>query len=344
MGGPLDGLRVVDLTSTLTGAHISQTLADFGCDVVSVEPPGGSPLRDQPAWPFWGRGKRSIVLDLKDRRRPQVAQQLAADADVVIETWRPGVAERFGLGYDELQAENPGLVYASVTGVRARQPAGRTSRDTSRSCWPRSAASTRSRASPTGPGPSFVAAPYCTFTASQLALHGILAALIERETSGVGQRVDTTMVQGILAHDTWNWLIQKIIAAYGDAFTAAPPVDQDRLVPHSGIFFRLMVAQSKDGRYMQMSQTTDRLWEAFLRITELDELLDAAGVEGRPGVRRRRRAHRVLGEGARRGQGEDLRRVAGRVRPRTRRVGGGVPLRQSSCSTTRRWSSTTGPS
>jgi crotonobetainyl-CoA:carnitine CoA-transferase CaiB-like acyl-CoA transferase len=282
MGGPLAGLSVVDLTTTLTGAHISQTLADFGCDVVQVEPPGGSPLREQPAWPFLARGKQSIVLDLDDADDRAVARDLAASADVVVETWRPGVAERLGLGYDELVALNPRLVFASVTGFGRDNP------------WSHLKGYEQVVLAKIGgldafsglsdrPGPSYVAGPYCSFTASQLALHGILAALVEREDSGLGQRVDTTLVQGILAHDTWNWLIQKIIASYGDAFTAAPPQDQDRLIPHSPLFFRLMAAQSKDGRFMQLSQTQDRLWDAFLRLSELDKLLDEPEWKDAPG-------------------------------------------------------------
>ena len=102
MGGALDGLRAVDFSNTLTGAHISQLLADFGADVVLVEPPGGNQLRAQPAWPFWARGKRSVVLDLKNDDDASAAHALATQADVVVETWRPGVAERLGLAYDDL--------------------------------------------------------------------------------------------------------------------------------------------------------------------------------------------------------------------------------------------------
>jgi crotonobetainyl-CoA:carnitine CoA-transferase CaiB-like acyl-CoA transferase len=282
MGGPLDGLRVVDVTTTLTGAHISQTLADFGADVVQVEPPGGSPLRRQPAWPFWARGKRSVVLDLGAAGDRAAAQDLAAGADVFVETWRPGVAERLGLGDDELRKRNARLVYASVTGFGRDNPWSQI-----KAYEPVVLAKIGGLHAFSGlsdrPGPSYVAAPYCTFTASQLALHGILAALFERETSGVGQRVDTTLVQGILAHDTWNWLIMEIIAKFGAAFTAAPPAEQDRLIPHSPLFFRLMVAQSADGRFMQFSQTTDRLWEAFTRITGLDELLAQPEWKDAPG-------------------------------------------------------------
>ena len=91
--------------------------------------------------------------------------------------------------------------------------------------------STRSRSLSDRPGPSYVATPYCSFTASQLALHGILAALYERERSGVGQRVETTLAQGLLAHDTWNWILKTVAARYPDAFVTAPPAEQDMLVP-----------------------------------------------------------------------------------------------------------------
>src|SRR5688572_19482503 len=98
MTGPLAGLQVVELSTTLTSATISGFLADFGADVVAVEPPGGSPLRTQPSFPFWGRGKRSVVLDLAAPADAEVARSLAIGADVVIETFRPAVVERFGLG------------------------------------------------------------------------------------------------------------------------------------------------------------------------------------------------------------------------------------------------------
>lgn len=289
MSTALDGLRVLDLSNTLTGTQISQLLADFGADVVHLEPPGGSSLRTQPAWPFWGRGKRSVVLDLKDSDDAAVARSIAQSCDVLIETWRPGVADRLGLGYDQLAAINPRLVYASVTGF------GRGNRwSTMRGYEPVvmakiggldafSSLSTRD-------GPSFVGTPYCAFSAAQLALHGILAALVERESSGLGDRVETTMVQGILAHDCWNWLIRTIAARYPGAFSAAPPADPETLVPNSPLFFRLMVGLSADGRWLQFSQTTDRLWEAYLRAAGLewtkdDPILKNGTIDEDPKVR-----------------------------------------------------------
>ncbi|HEY6427504.1 MAG TPA: CoA transferase, partial [Acidimicrobiales bacterium] len=102
--GPLSGLRVLDLSNTPAGAQASQTLADFGAEVVHVEPPGGSPLRGLPSYPFIARGKKSMVLDLHDSAESASAREMAIGADVLIETFRPGVMERLGLGYEDLNA------------------------------------------------------------------------------------------------------------------------------------------------------------------------------------------------------------------------------------------------
>ena len=90
----------------------------------------------------------------------------------------------------------------------------------------------------------------------------------------MGQRVDTTLVQGMLAHDTWNWIVRMLTSQYPGALTSAAPVDADRLVPNTALFFRLLVGLSADGRWMQFSQTSERLWQAFLRVTDLDAMLE----------------------------------------------------------------------
>ena len=120
--GPLAGLRVLDFSSSPAGAQASQTLADFGAEVAHVEPPGGSPVRSMPGYPFIARGKKSIVLDLGADEDLAVARSLARGADIVIETFRPGVMERFGLGYDDLRPDNPGLIFGSVTGFGRTGP------------------------------------------------------------------------------------------------------------------------------------------------------------------------------------------------------------------------------
>src|SRR5262245_27003687 len=254
MGGPLAGLSVVDLSTTLTSAHVSGFLADFGADVVAVEPPGGSPLRVEPAFPFWGRGKRSIVLDLHDPHDADVARALAGSADVVIETFRPGVVERFGLGYEALAAVNPRLVYASVSAF------GRTGELANAKGYEGLVMARLAGHDSMGviverPGPAFCGPPMTAWSGAQTALHGILAALYERERSGVGQRVDTTLMQGFAAHDTWNAMIHHIARQYPEAFTQAGLADEGASVPNNSLFFRLLVALSADGRWLQFSQT-----------------------------------------------------------------------------------------
>jgi crotonobetainyl-CoA:carnitine CoA-transferase CaiB-like acyl-CoA transferase len=271
--GPLAGLRVVELSTTLTSATIGGFLADFGADVVAVEPPGGSPLRSQPAFPFWGRNKRSIALDLSTRDDAAVARALVELADVVIETFRPGEVERFGLGYDDVAPANPRLVYASVTAF------GRTGELAQVKGYEGLVMARLGGHDSLGvivdrPGPAFCAPPFTAWSGAQTAVHGILAALYERERSGRGQRVDSTLVQGFAAHDTWNAMISHIAREYPEAFTQAGLADEGASVPNNSLFFRLLVALSADGRWLQFSQTTPRLFEAFMRALELDWMFD----------------------------------------------------------------------
>jgi crotonobetainyl-CoA:carnitine CoA-transferase CaiB-like acyl-CoA transferase len=268
----LAGLKVVDFSNVRTGAQVSQLFADFGADVVHVETPGGSPLRAEPAWPFWARGKRSIVLDLRDPADNAVARLLATGADVVIETFRPGVAERLGLGYGELARGNPGLVHASISGFGRKGPlAGLQGYEgivmaKFGACW---ALTEMARE----PGrPSFAAAAYASYAASQLAAQAIMAALYERETSGVGQHVETTLAQGLTIYDTYNWFSRVVALRYSEGFKQAPRVQDG--VPTGGLSFRLLIALTKDGRWLQFSQTPDRLFRAMMKMFGLEWMFE----------------------------------------------------------------------
>ena len=127
--GPLAGIRVIDATRALSGPFCTMTLADLGADVVKVEPPGGDPTRGaQPFTPedtqraYGGyfasvnRGKRSIVLDLKDDTDRSSFLRLVDTADAVVENYRAGVMDRIGIGYEALAARNPRLVYVAIRG------------------------------------------------------------------------------------------------------------------------------------------------------------------------------------------------------------------------------------
>jgi crotonobetainyl-CoA:carnitine CoA-transferase CaiB-like acyl-CoA transferase len=124
--GQLDGLRVLDLTIWRPGPYTTQLLAEHGADVLKVEPPGGDPMRSMPdLFDILGAGKRSIILDLKRDDHQRQCLELAADADVFVESYRPGVADRLGVGYEAVAERNPAIVYCSVSGFGALGPLAR---------------------------------------------------------------------------------------------------------------------------------------------------------------------------------------------------------------------------
>jgi crotonobetainyl-CoA:carnitine CoA-transferase CaiB-like acyl-CoA transferase len=280
LDGLLSGLTVVDLSPTRVGAQMSQLFADHGADVVWVEPPGGSPLRHEPAFPFWTRGKRSVELDLRADDGRDAARDLAASADVLIETFRPGVMDRLGLGYDDLARVNPRLVYASVTGFGRQGPfAGVKGYEGIVQAKLGSFASFRKITR--GMRPPFVTAAYASFSASQTTLHGVLAALIEREQSGLGQHVEGNLVQGFTSLDSWNWFVYLVHQRWPDAFLANDLYDPDGTP--AGVFpFLLMVALTADGRWLQFAQVAPRLFLALMRALGLEDLLDDPEWKGIP--------------------------------------------------------------
>ena len=198
MSGILEGLRVVDCSWGSAGPQATGLLADYGADVVWVEPPGGDPFRHQlpAAASVYNRGKRSIVLDLKDPTQHEALVALAQRADVFVESWRPGVAERLGLDFDTLHAVNPGLVYCSISGFGPDGPY-RESSATNRSSTPSSARWPSRRG--TTNGPIFQGLPFASTGATHLTLVGMLAALYRRLDDGVGRQVETSLLDGALS-------------------------------------------------------------------------------------------------------------------------------------------------
>ena len=128
---PLDGFKVLDLTRFLSGPYCTMVLAEFGADVIKVEQPvtGDDSRRMAPkvngeSYPFAmpNRSKRSVSLDLKTQRGKELFHQLAADADLIIENFRPGVVKRLGIGYEDLKAINPDILYCSISGFGQTGP------------------------------------------------------------------------------------------------------------------------------------------------------------------------------------------------------------------------------
>ncbi len=200
--GVLEGIRVVDATSGIAGAMATMVLSDHGADVVKVEPPGGDPMRAYGGTVVWHRGKRSVVLDLADPSDRETFVELAGTADVLVESFPPGVMDGWGLGYADLREDLPSLIYTSLTGyVRGTdaqdRPAidllvqARTGQQFEQPGWRE--------------GPIFLPRPLPSLGASFLLLNGIVAALYAREITGEGQWVETSLHQGVLAFTTQLW-------------------------------------------------------------------------------------------------------------------------------------------
>jgi len=201
---PLAGIRVVDLSTTLPGAFCTQFLADCGADVLMVEAPSGSPVRALRGWPALGRGKRSRVLDLKSAEGLTELDQVLRGADVVVTTLSPAALIDLGIDSDALLAHHPHLVIAHITGWGRSGP-WRDLKGYEGLVLAKAGLSHAVRRMAQPPRPSYVTVPYASYAAAHIALQGILAALHERDRSGLGQIVDADLVRGVHAIDTWNW-------------------------------------------------------------------------------------------------------------------------------------------
>jgi crotonobetainyl-CoA:carnitine CoA-transferase CaiB-like acyl-CoA transferase len=197
--GPLLGLRVVDCSRGTAGPRASGLLADYGADVIWVQPPGGDPWRDHLAVPYsaYNRGKRSVALDLRDDGDQARLFELLADADVFVESWRPGAAERLGVGFGELHRRFEPLVCCSISGFG---DAG-TRRDVpGYEALVHAVAGICASQPGHREGPIFEGLPFASIGASYLAVIGVLAALYRRGEDGCGRRVETSLFDGALSY------------------------------------------------------------------------------------------------------------------------------------------------
>ncbi|HET9689860.1 MAG TPA: CaiB/BaiF CoA-transferase family protein [Acidimicrobiales bacterium] len=209
-GGVLAGVRVLDLSRILSGPFATMIMADLGADVVKIEDTGSGDDTREWAPPFQGdqsayflavnRNKRSLSLDLKSSAGREVALKLADRADVVVQNFRPGAAERLGLGYEQLSARNPGLVYASISGYGATGPMAH---EPGYDAIAQALSGMMSVTGPAGGEPCRVGVSSADLGAGMWALIGILAALRHREITGRGDMVDVSLLDGQVAWLTY---------------------------------------------------------------------------------------------------------------------------------------------
>lgn len=205
MSQPLEGIKVIDLSRILAGPLCSMTLADFGADVIKVESAAGDETR---SWKppvnaqgistyYWSvnRNKQAVVADFADTAQLHALRELIREADVLVENFRPGVLAKFGLDYESLRELNPALVYCSISGFGEKQGAALPGFDLLVQAVGGLMSIT---GEPSGP-PSKVGVALVDVLAAQNAVAGILLALRERDSSGIGQRVSINLLGSLLA-------------------------------------------------------------------------------------------------------------------------------------------------
>jgi len=259
MPGALEGIRILDLSWGCAGPLGVLLLAEQGADTVKVEPPGGDPFRGYDGYKVWTRSRRSVRVDLTSDTGREALLKLVKTADVVVESFRPGVMDRLGVGYDACAAVNERLVYCSVP---AWPPGHRNAQRPGYDALVQAAAGQQWEQPGWRAGPIFLAMPMPSMGAIFLVASGVLAALVSREESGRGQHVQTSLLQGVFLYTTqiWQHIEKGNAALYGLMAKSHPPG------VHQGMIF-----ECAGREYMHVS-----VMSGLTPKKQLNEILDVA--------------------------------------------------------------------
>jgi crotonobetainyl-CoA:carnitine CoA-transferase CaiB-like acyl-CoA transferase len=274
---PLEGIKVIDLTERLPGPAATSILANFGAEVIKIEEPGeGDPARRTP--PFiheagavftsLNRGKKSVGLNIKNRRGKAVFQKLVETADVLVEGFRPGEMKKLGLGYDSLSKRNKALIYASVTGYGQEGPYSKlSSQDIN---YLSLGGLLELIGNPDGP-PLIPGIQIGDLAGGALpAVIGILLALQAREKTKVGQLVDVSIFDGVIG------LLAAPLAAY-TASRRAPARGKERLF---GRYACYNVYAARNGRWISVGALDPKHWTTLCKEVERPDLIEDQFAEG----------------------------------------------------------------
>src|SRR5499427_7925794 len=276
MKSALEGMRVLEITQVMSGPFCGLLLADMGADVIKVEKPQGDdsrrmvpPIINGESAPFMAinRNKRGISIDLKTDQGREVFRQLAARADVLIENFRPGTMDGLGLGYDELSAGHPELIYCSISGF------GQTGPYRDRGGFDLVAQAMSGMISITGnpsEPPVKVGVPIADLNAGIYACYAILAAYIHRLKTGQGQRIDTSLLEASLAYTFWE---SAIFFATGE--NPPPMGSAHRLSAPYQVF------KASDG-YFALGAANQGNWEKLCSAIEREHLLSESRFASNP--------------------------------------------------------------
>jgi crotonobetainyl-CoA:carnitine CoA-transferase CaiB-like acyl-CoA transferase len=267
--GPLEGLKVIDLTHVMAGPTCTLMLADMGADVIKVEkvPDGDDSRRAVPtidgeaaSFLMVNRNKRGIVLDLKTAGGRRVLARLLADADVVVENYRPGTMARLGFDYEKLRRDNPGLIYCALSGFGRTGPYGH------RGGFDLVAQAMSGIMSITGEGPGRppvkCGAPLTDITCGILSAMGVLAAYAHRLKTGRGQMVETSLLEAGIVQTYWQSAIALASGVAPGPMGSAHPLN----APYQAF-------ETADG-WIVIGANNQRLWQRTLEVLGAPEFAD----------------------------------------------------------------------
>jgi len=298
MTAPLSHIRVLDLSRIMAGPWSGQIFADLGADVIKIERPGagddtrswgppflqasdGTPSKESGYFLAVNRGKRSVAVDLATPEGQATVRAIAAQCDVVLENFKAGTLERYGLGYDDLKAVKPDLIYCSITGFGQDGPkAGHAAYDFMIQAMGGLMSVTGERDDLPGGGPQKVGVPIVDIMTGMYATIGVLAALARRAETGEGEHVDIAMLDvqvAFLANQAMNYLVSgKVPGRSGNRHPNIQPQDVFRC--RDG---HLVLAVGNDGQFRKFCEVIARtelaVDERFAtnaqRVRNLPELL-----------------------------------------------------------------------
>lgn len=260
--GPLDGIRVLDLSTYIAGPYGCTLLADQGAEVVKIEPPDGDNLRNYPSTlqvesrAFIGvnRSKRGLALDLKKPQGLAVLMRLVRDADVLVHNFRPSVPKRLGIAFETLAALNPRLIYCAVTGYGESGPMkDKAGYDQVLQVMTGMAALQGKR----GGAPEIIYGSVVDYYAAALVAAGVSSALFERERSGLGQHVGISLLRSALTMQSARMI-----------WAGSEPLDIGRDMRSGGV---TGIHPAREG-YLYLSANTPRFWKALCDLVGLPDL------------------------------------------------------------------------
>jgi crotonobetainyl-CoA:carnitine CoA-transferase CaiB-like acyl-CoA transferase len=269
--GPLQGLRAIEFGQLLAGPYVGTLLGDFGADVVKIEaPPSGDAMRDWGRlrhndhslwWSILARNKRSVTLNLREAEGQRIAMRLCETADVVLENFRPGTMEKWGLGPEDVHARNPRAIFARVTGY------GQTGRYRDRPGFASASEAISGLRHINGypdQAPPRTGLSLGDTLAAQSAFQGILLALYARDARGAtGQVVDASITDACFA------VMESTVLEYEKTGTVRQPTGTrlPRIAPSN-------VYRSSDGKWVVIAANHDTLWRRLARLMGHDELAE----------------------------------------------------------------------